>query len=55
MEDINSVLFDVMGEVLYRPDEFRKKIDELYAIEDEKNYELSKKLFDELKEELWRK
>ena len=49
--DINSVLFDVMGEVLYRPDEFRKKIDRLfYAIEDEKNYELSKKLFDELKE-----
>ena len=50
--DINSVLFDVMGEVLYRPDEFRKKIDRLfYAIEDEKNYELSKKLFDELKED----
>ncbi|WP_418185896.1 AAA family ATPase [Aliarcobacter vitoriensis] len=50
--DINSVLFDVMGEVLYRHDEFRKKIDRLfYAIEDEKNYELSKKLFDELKED----
>lgn len=50
--DINSVLFDVMGEVLYRPDEFRKKIDRLYyAIEEEKNYELSMELLRELEKD----
>ena len=50
--DINSVLFDVMGEVLYRPDEFRKKIDRLYyAIEEEKNHELSMELLRELEED----
>ena len=48
--DINSVLFDVMGEVPYRAKEFRNKIDRLYyAIEEEKNYELSKSLLEELK------
>ena len=47
--DINSILFDVMGEVLYRPNEFRKKIDRLYyAIEEEQNYELSLNLLKEL-------
>lgn len=47
--DINSVLFDVMGEVPYRPKEFRNKIDKLYyLIEEEKNYELSKSLLEEL-------
>ena len=47
--DINSVLFDAMGEVEYRPSEFRDKIDKLYyEIEEQGNYKLAKDLLDEL-------
>ena len=47
--DINSVLFDAMSEVEYRPSEFRDKIDKLYyEIEEQGNYKLAKDLLDEL-------
>lgn len=54
--DINSVLFDVMGEVLYRPDEYKNKIDNLYyVIEEEKDYEKSIELLEELKKDYGQK
>lgn len=54
--DINSVLFDVMGEVSCRPDEYKNKIDKLYyVIEEEKNYEKSIKLLEELKKDYGQK
>jgi len=41
-----------MGEVPYRAKEFTNRIDRLYyAIEEEKNYELSKSLLKELKDD----
>jgi len=50
--DINSILFDAMGEVQYRPEEFRKKIDRLYyAIEEEKDFEKSQELLSELEKD----
>jgi len=50
--DINSILFDAMGEVQYRPEEFRKKIDRLYyAIEEEKDFEKSQRLLRELEKD----
>jgi len=50
--DINSILFDAMGEVQYRPEEFRKKIDRLYyAIEEEKDFEKSQRLLNELEKD----
>ena len=46
--DINSILFEVMGEVLYRPNEFREKIDNLYYEIDNKNFIEAQKLLDNL-------
>jgi len=43
--DINSILFDVMGEVAYRSREFNDKIDKLYiAIDDRKFKEVEERL-----------
>jgi predicted ATPase len=43
--DINSILFDVMGEVAYRPREFDDKIDRLHiAIDDRKLEEANERL-----------
>ena len=43
--DINSILFDVMGEVKYRPKEFDDKIDKLHiAIDDRKLKEAKERL-----------
>ena len=47
--DINSILFDVMGEVAYRPKEFDEKIDRLFYEIDERNLEEAKELLMELK------
>ena len=47
--DINSILFDVMGEVAYRPREFDDKIDRLFYEIDERNLEEAKQLLAELK------
>jgi len=47
--DINSILFDVMGEVAYRPKEFDDKIDRLFYEIDERNLEEAKRLLVELK------
>jgi len=41
--DINSILFDVMGEVAYRPHKFRDMIDKLFVEIDDKNFEEAKK------------
>jgi AAA15 family ATPase/GTPase len=49
--DINSVLFDVMGEVDYRPKEFRDKIDRLHIAIDDKKFEEATKQLDELKKD----
>jgi len=46
--DINSILFDVMGEVAYRPREFDDKIDRLHIAIDERELEKAKKLLAEL-------
>ena len=49
--DINSILFDVMGEVKYRPlNEFEEKIDKLYHYIDEQSFEKAKNLLEELEE-----
>jgi len=49
--DINSILFDVMGEVAYRPREFDEKIDRLHiAIDDRKMVEAEERL-EELKKD----
>lgn len=47
--DINSILFDVMGEVKYRPKEFEYKIDKLHIAIDEKQFKEAKKQLLELK------
>jgi len=47
--DINSILFDVMGEVEYRPKEFVDKIDRLFMEIDNKNLDKAKKLLNDLK------
>jgi len=47
--DINSILFDVMGEVAYRPREFDDKIDRLFYEIDERNLEKAKQLLEDLK------
>lgn len=47
--DINSILFDVMGEVKYRPKEFENKIDKLHILIDEKNFKEAKEQLSELK------
>ena len=47
--DINSILFDVMGEVEYRPKEFVDKIDRLFIEIDNKNLDNAKKLLNDLK------
>ena len=47
--DINSILFDVMGEVAYRPREFDDKIDRLHIAIDDKKIEEAKERLEELK------
>jgi len=47
--DVNSILFDVMGEVKYRPKEFVEKIDKLHIAIDEKNFQEAKEQLEELK------
>ena len=47
--DMNSVLFDVMGEVMYRPKEFSEMIDEMYAFIDANKYHKAEELFTKLK------
>ena len=47
--DINSILFDVMGEVRYRPKEFVDKIDKLHIVIDEKKFQEAKEQLKELK------
>jgi predicted ATPase len=46
--DINSVLFDVMGEVEYRPREFEDKIDKLYHFIDQQDFNKAKELLNDL-------
>jgi len=46
--DINSVLFDVMGEVPQRPKEFITKIDSLYNEIDQENFKAAKEKLNEL-------
>jgi len=48
--DMNSILFDVMGEVSYRPKEFTDMIDEMYEFIDENKYQDALKIFNILKE-----
>jgi predicted ATPase len=48
--DMNSILFDVMGEVSYRPKEFTDMIDEMYEFIDENKYQDALKIFNFLKE-----
>jgi len=47
--DINSILFDVMGEVAYRPQKFRDMIDKLFIQIDNKNIDEAKKQLEVLK------
>ncbi len=47
--DINSILFDVMGEVAYRPIEFDNKIDRLHIAIDNKKFDEANQRLDELK------
>ncbi len=47
--DINSILFDVMGEVEYRPKEFVDKIDRLFIEIENQNIDKAKELLKELK------
>jgi len=49
--DINSILFDVMGEVAYRPREFNDKIDKLYIAIDDRKFEEAEKKLEELKKD----
>jgi len=49
--DINSILFDVMGEVAYRPREFKDKIDKLYEDIDNRKFEEAKEKLAELKKD----
>ncbi|MBN2825921.1 MAG: AAA family ATPase [Campylobacterales bacterium] len=49
--DINSVLFDVMGEVEYRPKSFRDKIDRLHIAIDDKNFDEASVQLNELKKD----
>ena len=49
--DINSVLFDVMGEVEYRPKSFRDKIDRLHIAIDDKKFEEATVQLNELKKD----
>ena len=47
--DINSILFDVMGEVAYRPREFDDKIDRLHIAIDDKKFDEANQRLEELK------
>lgn len=47
--DINSILFDIMGEVEYRPKEFDEKIDRLHIAIDDKKFNEANQRLDELK------
>jgi len=49
--DINSILFEVMGEVAYRPKEFDEKIDKLHIAIDEKKIEEAKERLEALKKD----
>jgi len=49
--DINSILFDVMGEVKYRPKEFDDKIDRLHIAIDDRKLEEAKEQLLELKKD----
>ena len=49
--DINSILFDVMGEVAYRPEEFDDKIDRLHIAIDDRKIEEALKRLEELKKD----
>ncbi len=49
--DINSILFDVMGEVAYRPKEFDDKIDRLHIAIDDRKIEEALKRLEELKKD----
>lgn len=49
--DINSILFDVMGEVAYRPEEFDDKIDRLHISIDNRKIEEALKRLEELKKD----
>ena len=49
--DINSILFEVMGEVAYRPKEFEEKIDRLHIAIDEKKIEEAKERLEALKKD----
>ncbi len=50
--DINSILFDVMGEVRYRPlKEFDEKIDYLYHYIDEQEFDKAKEILNELEKD----
>ena len=47
--DMNSILFDIMGEVAYRPQEFNDTIDEMYEYIDKNKYHDALKIFNKLK------
>jgi predicted ATP-binding protein involved in virulence len=49
--DINSILFDVMGEVAYRPREFNDKIDRLHIAIDDRNLEEAQERLNALKKD----
>jgi len=49
--DINSILFDVMGEVAYRPREFKDKIDKLYIAIDDRKFKEAEERLQELKKD----
>jgi len=49
--DINSILFEVMGEVAYRPKEFEDKIDRLHIAIDDKKIEEAKERLEVLKKD----
>jgi AAA15 family ATPase/GTPase len=49
--DINSILFEVMGEVAYRPKEFDDKIDRLHIAIDERKIEEAKERLEVLKKD----
>jgi ABC-type glutathione transport system ATPase component len=49
--DINSILFDVMGEVKYRPKEFDNKIDKLHIAIDDRKIDEAKEQLEELKKD----
>lgn len=48
--DMNSILFDIMGEVQYRPKKYSDMIDSMYSYIDENRYQEALEVFNQLKE-----